>query len=144
MNRSARSALTLLSLSAVCLEAPRTYSQQTASNPLPGPDTETVYSVYHVIAGKEAAFEKVRTETWALYLRLGLVLPKPHVVVLGTDDAGKPYYVEIFTWKNASIPDHAPPEVHEIWKRLQGLCEPRGGRPGIDYSDGGVSMVEYE
>jgi len=144
MNRFARTSLALLVFGAASLLEPQVQAQQPPSNPLPGPDTETVYSIYHVIPGKESAFDKARTETWAIYLRLGLVLPKPHVVVRGTDDAGKTYFVEIFTWKDAGIPDHAPPEVREVWKKLQSLCEPRGGRPGIDFSDGGVSMVEYE
>jgi hypothetical protein len=64
--------------------------------------------------------------------------------VRGVDDAGKPYFVEIFTWKDASIPDHAPAEVRAIWKKLEAVCEPRGGRPGIDFSDGGVTLLDFD
>lgn len=122
------------------LTAPGTFAQQAGTDSRPEP--ETIYSVSHVIAGKEAAFDKARIEAWAIYQRLGLVLPKPHLVVRGADEAGKTYFVEIFTWKDAAIPDHAPPEVRAIWKLLEAACEPRGGRPGIDFSDGGVTLLD--
>ena len=70
------------------------------------------------------------------------MLPKPHLVVRGTDGAGKTYFVEIFTWKDASIPDHAPPEVRAVWKQLEAACEPPGAAPGVDFSDGGVTVLE--
>lgn len=140
MNALPRPAWSLVFFLASSLMSAGAFAQQPAPNSQPEP--ETVYSVSHVKAGKEAAFDKARTEAWAIYQRLGLVLPKPHLVARGTDEAGKTYFVEIFTWKDAAIPDHAPPEVRAIWKQLEAACEPRGGRPGIDFSDGGVTLLE--
>jgi hypothetical protein len=140
MNAFTRPLFSLAVVLASGLMAPGATAQPPANDSQPEP--ETIYSVSHVIAGKEAAFDKARIEAWAIYQRLGLVLPKPHLVVRGTDEAGKTYFVEIFTWKDAAIPDHAPPEVRAIWKQLEAACEPRGGRPGIDFSDGGVTLLE--
>jgi hypothetical protein len=105
----------------------------TAAAQLPGAGTETVHSVAQVKPGHEAEYAELSEETWAIYTRLGLVLDHPHVVLQGTDDKGRPFFVEIFTWKRPDIPDHAPPEVRAIWKQLEQACEPRDGRPGIDF-----------
>jgi hypothetical protein len=140
MNTFTRPLCSLAVALSCVLSAPSAIAQQPATDSQPEP--ETIYSVSHVIAGKEAAFDKARIEAWAIYQRLGLVLPKPHVVLRGTDEGGKTYFVEIFTWKDAAIPDHAPPEVRAVWKQLEAACEPRGGRPGIDFSDGGVTLLD--
>ena len=96
-------------------------SAQKNSNNLPGPGTETIYSTYHVKRGMEAKFAELNAKTWALYRKLDLVLPAPHVVVRGMDSSNLPYFVEIFTWRSAEIPDHAPPEVRAVWQELKML-----------------------
>jgi hypothetical protein len=144
MNTIAPRRLALGVATVLALGAPFANGQAPSPKPVVGPETETIYSVAHVIPGREAAYAKLSAETWALYRRLDLVLPRPHVVVRGVDDAGKPYFVEIFTWKDASIPDHAPAEVRAIWKKLEAVCEPRSGRPGIDFSDGGVTLLDFD
>lgn len=101
---------------------------------LPGPGTETIHSVAHVKPGHEAEYATLSARTWAVYTRLGLVLPHPHVVLRGTDDRSRPYFVEVFTWKSPDIPDHAPPQVRALWNQLEQQCEPRDGRPGIDFA----------
>ncbi|HWF37165.1 MAG TPA: hypothetical protein VG322_01515 [Candidatus Acidoferrales bacterium] len=106
-----------------------------AAAQLPGPGTETVHIVAHVKAGHEAEYAKLSGEAWALYKRLGLVLDKPHVVLRGTDEKGRAYFVEVFTWKSSDIPDHAPAAVKAIWQQLENVCEVRDGRPGIDFSE---------
>jgi hypothetical protein len=50
--------------------------------------------------------------------------------------------VEVFTWKSPDIPDHAPAEVRAIWQRLEDACEPRDGRPGIDFAE--VTAVQVD
>jgi hypothetical protein len=40
-------------------------------------------------------------------------------------------FVEIMTWRDASVPDAAPPEIQAIWRDMNRLVEPRGGRPGL-------------
>lgn len=106
-----------------------------AAAQLPGPGTETIHSVAHVKPGHEAEYAQLSEKAWALYKRLGFVLDKPHVVLRGTDEKGRPYFVEVFTWKSPDIPDHAPGEVKAIWRQLEGACEARDGRPGIDFSE---------
>lgn len=109
---------------------------------LPGPGTETIHSVAHVKPGHEAEYAKLSAEAWALYRRLGFVLERPHVVLRGSDAQGRPYFVEVFTWKSPEIPDHAPPEVKAIWQKLEQACEPRDGRPGIDFAE--VTALQIE
>ncbi len=106
-----------------------------AAAQLPSSGTETIHSVAHVKPGHEAEYAKLSVEAWALYKRLGFVLDRPHVVLRGSDEKGRPYFVEVFTWKSPDIPDHAPPAVKAIWQQLEQICEARDGRPGIDFSE---------
>lgn len=101
------------------------------------PDTapETVHSLFQVKAGKEADFVRVYSQAWATYKRLGMVVETPHVLLEAKDDASKPYFVEVLTWKNHDIPDHVPPEVREIWNQMESLCEPRNGKHGITFDE---------
>jgi hypothetical protein len=110
------------------------FAQQKASE-LPGPGTETIYSIAHVKPGMEKQYAELSAKTWAIYRKLGLVLAAPHVVVRGVDSQNLPYFVEIFTWKSPDIPDHAPPEVRAVWRDLENACEKRNGRPGIDFTE---------
>jgi len=109
-------------------------AQQKASE-LPGPGTETIYSIAHVKRGMEAKYAELSAKSWAIYRKLDLVLPAPHVVIRGVDSENLPYFVEIFTWKSAEIPDHAPAEVRAVWQQLENACEKRNGRPGIDFTE---------
>jgi hypothetical protein len=109
---------------------------------LPGPGTETIYSIAHVKPGMENQYAELSAKTWAIYRRLNLVLKKPHVVVRGVDADGLPYFVEVFTWRSPEIPDHAPPEVRAVWQQLESACEKRNGRPGIDFTE--VTAVQIE
>jgi hypothetical protein len=109
---------------------------------LPGPGTETMYSIAHVKRGMEAQYAGLSAKSWALYRKLDLVLERPHVVVRGADADGLTYFVEIFTWKSAEIPDHAPPEVRAVWRELEQACEKRNGRPGIDFTE--VKAVQLD
>ncbi|HUB80203.1 MAG TPA: hypothetical protein VMB03_15470 [Bryobacteraceae bacterium] len=102
---------------------------------LPGPGTETIYSIAHVKPGMETQYAALSAKTWAIYRKLDLVLPAPHVVVRGVDSQNLPFFVEIFTWKSADVPDHAPAEVRAAWQELENACEKRNGRPGIDFTE---------
>ena len=48
---------------------------------------------------------------WSTAQRLGLVLAEPHVRLRAKDAEGKPYLVEILTWRDEDIPDNAPAEI---------------------------------
>jgi hypothetical protein len=108
---------------------------QKQADELPGPGTETIYSIAHVKRGMETQYAELSAKTWAIYRKLDLVLPAPHVVVRGVDAQNLPYFVEIFAWKSADIPDHAPAEVRAVWQELENACEKRDGRPGIDFTE---------
>src|ERR1700759_3491834 len=88
------------------------------------PDTapETVHSLFQVKVGKEADFVHVYSQAWAAYKRFGMVIETPHVLLEAKDGGGKPYFVEVLTWKNHDIPDHVPAQVREIWNQMESLC----------------------
>ena len=116
-----------------------------AQSPQPGAPaggTETVISTFRVRAGKEAEFARVHAQAWPAYRRFGVVAEKPHLVLQGVDEAGKTYFVEIFTWKDHDAPDHASPEIRAIWAQLEALCEPRLGHRGIEFPE--VQIVRAE
>ncbi len=94
-------------------------------------DPETVYVTFQPKAGTEAELKKVIADHWATARRLNLVLPEPHATVEMKDDAGRPYFVDIFTWRDRDIPDNAPAAILKIWGDMTRLTEERGGRPGL-------------
>ena len=98
----------------------------------PKQDPETVLVTYHVKSGNEAEFQAVLSRAWDVYLGEHLVFAEPHVVVQDTETAGQPRFVEILTWVDRSIPQHAPESVKTIWKQEESLCEKRGGYYGIE------------
>lgn len=102
--------------------------------------TETVYTTFRVIPGKEEEFAKVLAKAWPTYHRLGMVLDRPHLVLRGEDEGGKPYFIEILTWKDHDAPDHAPAEVQAIWDQMNALCEKRDGHRRIEFYE--VKIVE--
>jgi hypothetical protein len=55
----------------------------------------------------------------------------PHVTLrtVGSKDVT---FVEIFTWRDASIPDAAPPEIRAIWDEMNKIAEPRNGKSGLE------------
>jgi hypothetical protein len=104
-------------------------------------DTETVMATYRVKQGKEGDLLKLLAKHWSIIHRLGMVRDQPHLVLRGKDNSGKTYFVEILTWEDPDTPDHAPAEVHAIWKDMETLVEPRDGHPGIDFPE--VHVITY-
>jgi hypothetical protein len=74
---------------------------------------------------------------WETARRLNLVRDEPHVTVRGTESGDTVYFVDIFTWRDAGIPDAAPPEIQAIWTEMNRLVEGRAGRPGLE-----IAIVE--
>ena len=97
-----------------------------------GGKPETVMVTCHAKPGSEAELARVLTRHWTALRNLKLVRDAPHLTLRGIEDGDKTYFVEIFTWRDASIPDAAPPPIQAIWAEMGKLVEPRGGRPGID------------
>jgi hypothetical protein len=112
-------------------DSPASAGNQTAAA-APASETETVLLTYQVQSGKEGDVAKILKADWAALQKYRLVQEKPHLVLRGEDDAGKTYFVEIFTWKSADAADHVPAEIGALWDQLQKLCETRSGRQGID------------
>lgn len=100
---------------------------------------ESVVVRFHPKAGNEAALAAVIARHWDTARRLNLVKAAPHVTIRGNENGNQTYFADIFTWRDAAIPDAAPPEIQAIWKEMNNLVESRGGRPGIEISE--VSLV---
>ncbi len=96
---------------------------------------ETVHSLFQVKTGKQADFVRVYRQAWDVYKRLGMVIETPHVLLEGKDEAGKPYFIDVLTWKNHDIPDHVSLEVRAIWNQMESLCEMRNGKRGITFDE---------
>lgn len=94
---------------------------------------ETVIVTYQVRADAEASLSHVIAEHWRVARHLHLVKSSPHIVVQGSEN-GKRFIVEVFTWRDGSIPDNAPDEITRLWQEMSSLVEPRDGHPGIDFS----------
>lgn len=98
-------------------------------------DPETVMVTLHAKLGAEAALARVIERHWETARRLNLVQAAPYVTVKGTESENKTFFVIVFTWRDASIPDAAPEAIQAIWKEMQALVEPRAGRPGVDITE---------
>ena len=94
---------------------------------------------YHVKPGCKAELAGVIARHWTLARDLKLVSDRPHIAIRGAEDGSKTYFVEIFTWRDANIPDAAPPAIQAIWAEMNKRVESRGGRPGIGIVE--VSVV---
>jgi hypothetical protein len=89
---------------------------QTARKP------ETVMITCHAKPGAAADLQRALDRHWTTIRDLKLVTAAPHVRLKGVDAAGTVYFVDIFTWRDESIPDHAPEAVQTIWSELNRLA----------------------
>ena len=101
---------------------------------------ETVMVTFRAKPGTEAELARVIASHWRTARELDLVTSAPHVTLRGTEDGNKTYFVAVFTWRDASIPDAAPAAIQRIWSQMNALVESRGGRPGLHFEE--VSVVE--
>jgi hypothetical protein len=92
---------------------------------------ETVMVTFRAKPGAEAELARVIASHWRVASELNLVTTAPHLTLRGAEDGGKTYFVEVFTWRDASIPDAAPPAIEKIWSQMNALVESRGGHPGL-------------
>jgi len=97
-------------------------------------DPETVMVTLRAKAGAEAELAKVIADHWTTARRLDLVRPDPHVTLKGQDASGT-YFIDIFTWRDASIPDNAPADIKKIWDDMNRLTEARGGHPALAFAE---------
>jgi hypothetical protein len=101
---------------------------------------ETVIVTLHAKTGSEAELAGVIARHWETARRLNLVVDAPHLTMRGTEHGTDTYFVDIFTWRDASIPDQAPPEIRAIWADMNRLVESRKDRPGLNIAE--VTVVE--
>jgi hypothetical protein len=86
---------------------------------------ETVMVTCHAKPGAEAELQRVLTRHWTTARDLKLVRDTPHMRLRGLEN-GQTYFVEIFTWRDAAIPDHAPAAIQSIWAEMNQLVGGRG------------------
>src|SRR5438132_8787806 len=85
-------------------------------------EPETVMITLRAKKGSERPLTDVLARHYETARRLDLVTANaPHVTLRSIDEEGKPYFIEILTWRDGAIPDHAPPEIVEIWKEMSAL-----------------------
>jgi len=87
----------------------------------------------HAKPGAEADLERVLADHWKTARELRLVRDAPHVTIRGSEEGNKTYFVDIFTWRDAGVPDKAPTEIQKIWTDMNRLVDARGGHPGLEF-----------
>jgi len=123
---------TLLALTVAFLAA--TGSVRAADSP------ETVMITLQAKPGSEQALADVLARHYETARRMNLLVEGAAHMTLRAEAGGKPCFIEILTWRDASIPDNAPPQILAIWKAMNALVEPRGGRPGLEIVE--VTVVD--
>ena len=97
----------------------------------PAPKPETVVITFHAKPGAEAELARVIEKHWTVAHEMKLVTDSPHLTLRRVEEGNKICFTDIFTWRDAAIPDNAPPAVQAIWAQMNELVEPRGGAPGL-------------
>jgi hypothetical protein len=95
------------------------------------PLAETVVITLHAKAGAGPELEKVVAKHWEAVRRLNMVLAAPHLTMRGETQDHEVFIIEVLTWRDSSVPDHAPPEIQAIWAEMGRLVESRTQRPGL-------------
>ena len=101
------------------------------------PSPETVFVTYHVLPDKPDALVTIlKAEQQWLRVK-GFVVSDPtrYLLLRGESEAGVVCILELFTWTDASIPDHAPNELQAYWDEMNRLCPRVGQTPGIDFAE---------
>src|SRR5258705_11866848 len=91
---------------------------------------ETVMITFHAKAGAEAELAQVIARHWDTAQRLKMVRDTPHLTLRSAEGA-QTDFVEIMTWRDASVPDSARPEIQKIWADMNRLVEKPGSVPGL-------------
>jgi hypothetical protein len=90
---------------------------------------------YRIKAGKEDEFVALLRRHWPTLRDLGLAEGTPSLVFRGRDESQGTVITEILTWKDGDSPNHAHeiPAVMAIWEPMGMCCEPRLGRPPMEF-----------
>jgi len=84
---------------------------------------ETVMVTCYAKSGSEAELARVLARHWTTVRELKLVADSGHVTLRGKQVGGQTFFVEIFTWRDAAIPDNAPQPVQAIWAEMNQLAD---------------------
>ena len=90
---------------------------------------ETVFVTYHPKQGSEAQLLKLIGRQWQTLTDLQVVTGSHSLY------RGDGLFVEILTWKDASIPDNAPAPIRAIWADMGKLVEKRDCRQAIEIEE---------
>lgn len=101
-------------------------------NAVPADPPETVMATFYPQAGKADEVEALIWQEWDTNTRLGLVANQVHHVYRGGSEEGRTVIYDMFTWKDHATPDHAPPEIIAIWRKMNAAVEKRNGKPAIE------------
>jgi hypothetical protein len=95
----------------------------------------TSLCIYRVKAGSENAFRGLLEKHWPTLRRAGLGADVPSTIYRGSEGEGEPIFVELLTWKDEDGPNraHELPAVMAVWEPMGKLCEPRKGRPPMEF-----------
>jgi hypothetical protein len=93
-------------------------------------EPETVMITLHAKPGAEAELAQVIARHWDTARRLKLIRETPHLTLRSAEGA-QTDFVEIMTWRDASVPDSAPAEIQKLWAEMNRLVEQRGATPGL-------------
>jgi len=104
----------------------------------PAPKTETVVITFHARPGAESELARVIEKHWNVAREMKLVNDAPHLTLRGTEEGDRVRFTDIFTWREAESPDHAPPAIQAIWAEMGRLVESRGGKAGIEIAEGEI------
>jgi hypothetical protein len=90
---------------------------------------------YRIKVGKEDEFIALLRRHWPTLRDLGMVDEEPSLVFRGTDESGGTVITEILTWKDINMPNraHEIPSVMALWEPMGMCCEPRLGRPPMEF-----------
>ena len=97
----------------------------------PAPKPETVEITFHAKPGAEAELARVIEKHWTVAREMKLVHDSPHLTLRRVEEGNKVCFTDIFTWRDAAIPDNAPPAIQAIWAQMNQLVESRGADPGL-------------
>src|SRR5499426_3499300 len=93
-------------------------------------EPETVMITLHAKVGAEAELAQVIARHWDTARRLKMIRETPHLTLRSAEGA-QTDFVEIMTWRDASVPDAAPAEIQKLWGEMNRLVEKRGTTPGL-------------
>ena len=86
--------------------------------------------------------ERIVAKHWETAKRLNMVREEAgHLTMRGLEQGDQTFVMEVFTWRDASIPDAAPKEILAIWAEMNALVEARNSRPGLTIDQ--VSIVGW-